>query len=125
MSAFGEFTCQLPRLLLELVEPADYCYLFGRCHRFCNSSYCDLLLQHCWHCLHLIEAGRQAGLYLVMPSGGHKKDNLALVEDWSDDSDVRKVAASSLLGVITNQHITLLHPLFLAGALGVIPQLHG
>ncbi len=68
-----------------------------------------------------VSRARQQGLYLVMPSGGHKEDNLALVEDWSDDSDVRQVAASSLLGVVTNQNITLLDALFLARALSVIP----
>lgn len=35
------------------------------------------------------QEGRQPGQYLVMPSGGDKEHDLALIEDWSDDSDVR------------------------------------
>lgn len=57
----------------------------------------------------------------MMPSGGHKEDDLALVEDWSDDSDVRQMATPGLLGVVTNQHIPLLDALLLAGAFCVIP----
>jgi len=67
---------------------------------------------------------RWPGLYLVMPSGGHKEDNLALVEDRGDDSDVRQVAAPCQLGVVADQHVALLNAFILAGALCVIPQLH-
>jgi len=64
------------------------------------------------------------GLYLVMPSGGHKKDDLALVEDRGDDGDVRQVAAARQLRVVADQHVALLNALILARALCVIPQLH-
>jgi len=60
----------------------------------------------------------------VMPSGGHKKNDLALVEDRGDDSDVRQVAAARQLGVVADQHVALLNAFILAGALCVIPQLH-
>ena len=59
-----------------------------------------------------------------MPSGGHKEDDLALVEHRCDDSNVRQVAAASQLGVIADQNIALLDALMLAGALCVVPQLH-
>ena len=60
----------------------------------------------------------------MMPSGGHKKDDLALVEDRGDDSDVRQVAAARQLGVVADQHVALLNAFILARALCVIPQLH-
>ena len=60
----------------------------------------------------------------MVPSGGHKEDDLALIEDGCDDSDVRQVTAAGQLGIITNQNIALLDALMLAGALRVVPQLH-
>ena len=64
------------------------------------------------------------GLYLVMPSGGHKKDDLALVEDRGDDGDVRQVAAARQLGVVADQHVALLNAFIFSRAHCVIPQLH-
>ena len=59
-----------------------------------------------------------------MPSGGHKKYDLALIEDRGDDSDVRQVAAPRQLGVVAHQHVALLNAFIFARALRVIPQLH-
>ncbi len=59
-----------------------------------------------------------------MPSGGHKKDDLALIEDRGDDGDVRQVAAARQLGVVADQHVALLNAFIFARALRVIPQLH-
>lgn len=66
----------------------------------------------------------RAGPYLVMASGGHKEDNLALAEHWCDDSDIRQVAAASQLWIIAHQHIALLDSLVLTRTYRVVAQLH-
>lgn len=59
-----------------------------------------------------------------MPSRGHKKHDLALVEDRGDDGDVRQVAAACQLRVVADQHVALLNAFIFSRALRVIPQLH-